>query len=56
MSEVVLFYRKHLQPSVSIRIGGKLLPQSVSFKYLGVFFDSGLRWGTQTRYVQKRCL
>jgi hypothetical protein len=33
-----------------------LLPQVVSFKYLGVFFDAGLRWGTQARYVQKRCL
>jgi hypothetical protein len=21
-----------------------------------VFFDAGLRWGTQARYVQKRCL
>jgi hypothetical protein len=33
-----------------------LLPQVVSFKYLRVFFDAGLRWGTQARYVQKRCL
>jgi hypothetical protein len=43
-SEVVLFSRKHLRPSVLIRIGGRLLPQVVSFKYLGVFFDVGLRW------------
>jgi hypothetical protein len=42
--------------SVSIRIGGRLLPQMVSFKYLGVFFDVGLRWGTQAGYFQKRCL
>jgi hypothetical protein len=27
----------------------------VSFKYM-VFFDAGLKWGTQARYVQKRCL
>jgi hypothetical protein len=36
--------------------GGWLLPQVVSFKYLGVFFDAGLKWGTQAGYVQKRCL
>jgi hypothetical protein len=55
-SEVVLFSRKHLQPVVSIRINGRLLPQSMSFKYLGVFYDTGLRWGTQVKYVHKRCL
>jgi hypothetical protein len=55
-SEVVLFSRKHLQPVVSIRVNGRLLPQSISFKYLGVFYDTGLRWATQAKYVQKRCL
>jgi hypothetical protein len=49
-SEVVLFSRKQLRPPVSIRIGGRLLPQVVSFKYLGLFFDAGLRRGTQARY------
>jgi hypothetical protein len=28
----------------------------VSFKYLGVFFDTGHRWETQARYVQKRSI
>jgi hypothetical protein len=55
-SEVVLFSRKHLQPVVSIRVNGRLLPQAVSFKYLGVFYDTGLKWGAQAKYVQKRCL
>jgi hypothetical protein len=55
-SEVVLFSQEHLQPVVSIRVNGRLLPQSISFKYLGVFYDTGLRWGTQAKYVQKRCL
>jgi hypothetical protein len=55
-SEVVLFSRRHLWPPVSIRIGGRLLPQSVTFKYLGVNFEAELRWGTQARYVHKRCL
>jgi hypothetical protein len=55
-SEVVLFSRKQLQPVVSIQVNGRLLPQSISFKYLGVFYETGLRWGTQAKYVQKRCL
>jgi hypothetical protein len=55
-SKVVLFSRRHLWLPVSIQIGGRLLPQVVSFKYLGVFFDAGLRWGTQARYVQNWCL
>jgi hypothetical protein len=57
-SLVVLSSQRHLQPSVSIRIGGRLLQQSESLKYLGVFFDAELRQGTHTqaKYVQKRCL
>jgi hypothetical protein len=55
-SEVIFFSRRHLRPPVSIRIGDRLLPQVVSFKCLEVFFDAGLEWGTQVRYVQKKCL
>jgi hypothetical protein len=55
-SEVVLFLRKHLQLVVSIRVNGRLLPQSISFKYLGLFYDTGLTWDAQAKYVQKRCL
>jgi Na+/H+ antiporter NhaA len=52
--KVVLFSRKHLRPPVLIQIGGKLLPQVASSKYLRVVFDAGLRW--MARYVQKRCV
>jgi hypothetical protein len=38
------------------RIDGRSLTQTNKFKYLGVFFDSGLRWSTQVRYVKRRCL
>jgi hypothetical protein len=55
-SEVVFFSRRHFQPPVLIQIGGRLLPQSISYKYLADFFYAELRWGTQARYVQKRCL
>jgi hypothetical protein len=50
-----LFSWNHLRPPASIQIGDNLLPQVVSFKYLGVFFDAGLRWGAKARYFQKRC-
>jgi hypothetical protein len=55
-SEVVLFSRKHLIPVFSVRVNGRLLPQSISFKYLCVFYDTGFRWGAQAKNVQKQCL
>jgi hypothetical protein len=36
-SDVVFFSRRYLRPPVSIRIGGRLLPQVVSFKHLVLF-------------------
>jgi hypothetical protein len=30
--------------------------QSISFKYLGAFYETGIRRGAQAKYVQKRCL
>jgi hypothetical protein len=35
--EAILFSWRYFQSPVSIRIGGRLLAQSVNFKYLGVF-------------------
>jgi hypothetical protein len=35
---------------------GQYLSQTDAFKYLGVFFDKGLRWAVQAQYVQRRCL
>jgi hypothetical protein len=55
-SEVMLFSRKHERPPILIRIGSHVLPQTTTFKYLGMFFDCGLRWSTQTKYVRRRCL
>jgi hypothetical protein len=55
-SEVMLFSRKHERSPILIRIGAHDLPQATTFKYLGVFFDCGLRWSAQTKYVKRRCL
>jgi hypothetical protein len=55
-TEAMVFSRKHHKPDVTLWIDGRSLPQTKEFKYFGVFFDSGLRWSTQVRYVQRRCL
>jgi hypothetical protein len=46
-SKVMLFSRKHERLPILIRIGSHVLPHASTFKYLGVFFDCGLRWSTQ---------
>jgi hypothetical protein len=55
-SEAIVFSRKHQKPDVTLWIDGRRLPQAKEFKHLGVCSDSGLRWSTQVRYVQKQCL
>jgi ribonuclease HI len=55
-SEVMLFSRKHQRPSLSIIIGSHTLPQAKTFKYLGVYFDEGMRWTSHANYIRKRCL
>jgi ribonuclease HI len=55
-SETMVFSRKHTKPELRILVYGQHLPQTKEFKYLGVFFDCGLRWSTQVHYVQRRCL
>jgi hypothetical protein len=55
-SEATVFSRKHHKPDVTLRIDGRRLPQTKEFKYLGVFFDSGLRWSTQVLRLCHRLL
>jgi len=55
-SEAMIFSRKHSKPQLRLLLYGQYLPQTDQFKYLGVFLDTGLRWATQIKYVQKRCL
>jgi hypothetical protein len=55
-SKVMLFFRKHERPPILMRIRSHVLPQTTTFKYLGVFFDCVLRWSAQTKYVKRRCL
>jgi hypothetical protein len=54
--EAMVFFRKHHKPDVTLWIDRRRLLQTKEFKYLGVFFDCGLRWNRQVRYVQRRCL
>jgi hypothetical protein len=42
-SEAMVFSTKHYKPDVTLWIDGRRLPQTKKFKYLGVFFDFGIR-------------
>jgi ribonuclease HI len=55
-SEVMLFTRKHERLPILVRVGSNVLPQTTCFKYLGIFFDAGLRWNCHAKYVRRRCL
>jgi hypothetical protein len=56
-SEVVLFTRKHESPPTTlVGVGSYVMPQTSYFKYLGIFFDAGLRWNCNAKYVLRRCL
>jgi hypothetical protein len=51
-SEAILFTRKHERPPILVRIGSYVLPQTTCFKYLGIFFDDGLRWSCHAKYAK----
>jgi hypothetical protein len=55
-SKVILYTRKHERPPLLISIGCYVLPQTTCFKYLGIFFDAGLRWSCHTEYEWRICL
>jgi hypothetical protein len=55
-SKVMLFTIKHERPPILVRTGSYVLPQTTSFKYLGIFFNAGLRWCCHAKYVRRRCL
>jgi hypothetical protein len=55
-SEAMLFSRKHHKPDVTLCTDRRRLSQTKKFEYFVVFFGSGLRWSTQVRYIQRRCL
>jgi hypothetical protein len=45
ISELVLFSRKHINPSVCVTLNGQCMPVVPKFRYLGVVFDRKLLWG-----------
>jgi hypothetical protein len=54
-SELVLFSRKHTNPSVCVAINGQCLSVVPKFRYLGVVFDGKLIWGAHVHYIQQKC-
>ena len=54
-TELVVFSRKHSPTQLQLQLSGKTITQSLSFKYLGVWFDSKCYWGKHTRYLKQKC-
>lgn len=54
-TEMVVFSRKHNPPSLKLYLLGKLIIQSLVFKYLGIWFDSKGTWACQIRYLKQKC-
>ncbi|XP_055608580.1 uncharacterized protein LOC129755905 isoform X1 [Uranotaenia lowii] len=54
-TELVVFSRKHSPPQIELLMIGRTLTQSLSFKYLGVWFDSKCLWGKHIRYLTQKC-
>ena len=54
-TESVLFSRKHSPPQLHLKLLGQRIPHSMSFKYLGVWFDSKCTWGKHIRELTQRC-
>ena len=54
-TELVVFSRKHSPTQLQLQLSGKTITQSLSFKYLGIWFDSKCYWGKHTRYLKQKC-
>jgi hypothetical protein len=55
-SELVLFSRKHTNPSVCVTLNGQCMPVVPKFRYLGVVFDRKLLWGAHLQNCCKRII
>jgi hypothetical protein len=54
-TEVVLFSRKHINPSVYVTLNGHGMPVVPKFRYFGVVFDGKLLWSAHVHYLQQKC-
>ena len=54
-TELVVFSRKHSPSQLKLHLSGRTIKQELSFKYLGVWFDSKCYWGKHIRYLKERC-
>jgi hypothetical protein len=43
--DLVLFSRKHTNPSIYVSLNGRFMPVVPIFRYIGVVFDGKLLWG-----------
>ena len=54
-TELVVFSRKQSPSQIKLQLSGRTINQAISFKYLGVWFDSKCYWGKHIRYLKEKC-
>lgn len=52
---IVLFTRKKPPDFITLKLCGNEIPVLSNYKYLGIFLDRKLLWGTHIDYMIKRC-
>jgi hypothetical protein len=53
-SELVLFSRKHTDPSVCVTLNGECMSVVPKFHYLDVVFDEKFLYGAHVVYIQQK--
>lgn len=53
-TELVVFSLRDLNKSLLVRLSNETIPESVSTKFLGVYFDKHLTWSAQLEHVLRR--
>jgi hypothetical protein len=54
-TELVVFTRKRYPAQLKLKFLGKIITQSLTFKYLGVLFDAKCTWNAHITYLKQKC-
>lgn len=54
-TEFVVFSNKHNPSDITLKLYDQPIKRSMTFKYLGIWFDAKCKWRTHIDYVVKKC-